>query len=174
MSAVNGFVEQLHPQIAPPVPSFNVHLIPPEQDEFGLPIRHFARDLDRLRRQVKETTGVVLVTLDFFSDYVCCDDVERAIKDLHPAIEALNQFAIENEVAVVLPSKLAIRARTAASRAANAFRIIPEIATVIVAGSQNWRRSSSQLAKASENLVIGSKIEIFCRYGSRTNSPTMQ
>ena len=64
MSAVNGFVEQLHPQIAPPVPSFNVHLIPPERDEFGLPIRHFARDLDRLRRQVKQTTGVVLVTLD--------------------------------------------------------------------------------------------------------------
>ena len=134
MSAVNGFVEQLHPQIAPPVPSFNVHLIPPQRDEFGLPIRHFARDLDRLRRRIKETTGVVLVTLDSFSDYVCCDDVERAIKDLHPAIEALNQFAIENEVAVVLPSKLAIRARTAASRAANAFKIIPEIATVIVAG----------------------------------------
>ena len=64
MSAVNGFVEQLHPQIAAPAPSFNVHLMPPERDEFGLPIRHFGLDLDRLRRRVKETAGVVLVTIE--------------------------------------------------------------------------------------------------------------
>jgi len=137
MSVVNGFVGQLHPQIAAPVPSFNVHLIPPERDEFGLPIRHFALDLDRLRRQVKETTGVELVTLDSLSDYVRCGDVEHAIKDLRPAIEALNQFATENEVAIVLPCELPTRARSAISRAVNAFKAIPEIATVFVAWGQS-------------------------------------
>ena len=137
MSAVNGFVEQLHPQIAAPGPSFNVHLIPPERDEFGLPIRHFALDLDRLRRQVKKTTGVVLVTLDYLSDYVRCGDVEHAIKDLRPAIEALNQFAIENEVAIVLPCELPTRPGIAISRAVNAFTAIPEIATVFIAWGQS-------------------------------------
>ena len=133
MSVAKGFVEQLHPQIAAPGPNFYLHLMPPERDEFGLPIRHFARDLDRLRRQVKETTGVVLVTLDSFSDYVCCDDVERAIRDLRPAIDALDQFAIENEVAIVLPCELPTRAGIAISRAVNAFTAIPGIATAIVA-----------------------------------------
>ncbi len=137
MSAVNGFVEQLHPQIAAPAPSFNVHLMPPERDEFGLPIRHFGLDLDRLRRRVKETAGVVLVTINSLSDYVRCGDVERAIEDLRQAIAALDQFAIENDVAIVLPCELPTRAGIAISRAVNAFRAIPEIATVFVASGQS-------------------------------------
>jgi hypothetical protein len=137
MSADKCFVEQLRPQIAPAVPSFSVHLMPPERDEFGLPIRHFAWDLGRLRGQIEKTPGVVLVTLDTFSDYVRCGDVEQAIKDLHGAIKALSAFAIEHTVAVVLPCELPTRDRTAASRAANAFSAIPETTTVFVAGTQS-------------------------------------
>jgi hypothetical protein len=95
MSAITGVIEQLRPQLTPAVPSFNVRVIPPERDEFGLPIRHFALDLDRLRRQLKETAGVELVTFDSLFDYVRCGDVEHAISasvaaaatDLRPAIE---------------------------------------------------------------------------------------
>jgi hypothetical protein len=134
MSAVTDIV---HHQIAPPVPTFSVHLMPPERDDFGLPIRHFAYDLGRLRGQIEKTTGVVLVTLDTLSDYVRCGDVEQAIKDLHGAIQALDRFAIENKVAIVLPCELPMRDRTAASRAANAFTAIPEITTVFVAGTQS-------------------------------------
>ena len=83
MSAANGFVEQLHPQIAAPAPSFNVHLMPPERDEFGLPIRHFALDLDRLRRQVKETTGVDLVTLEL--SFRLCPLRRRRTRDRRPS-----------------------------------------------------------------------------------------
>ena len=166
MSVVNGFVEQLHPQIAAPAPSFNVHLMPPERDEFGLPIRHFALDLDRLRRQVKETIGLELVTLDSLSDYVRCDDVERAIKDLRPAIEALNQFAIENEVAIVLPCELPTGPGIAISRAVNAFTAIPEIATVFIA----WGQSKLAAVK----LPTGNGIREFgFRIRRRNSMPTV-
>ncbi len=166
MSAANGFVEQLHPQIAPPVPSFNVHLIPPERDEFGLPIRHFALDLDRLRSQVKKTTGVELVTLDSLSDYVRRGDVEHAIKNLRPAIEALNQFAIENEVAIVLPCELPTGPGIAISRAVNAFTAIPEIATLFVA------RGQSKLAAVK--LPTGNGIREFgFRIRCRNSMPTV-
>ena len=137
MSVLTGMIEQLRPQLTPAVPNFDVRLIPPERDDFGLPIRHFALDLDRLRRQVKEAAGVDLVTFDYLSDYVRCSDVEHAIKDLRPAIEALNQFAIENEVAIVLPCELPTRPGIAISRAVNAFTAIPEIATVFIAWSQS-------------------------------------
>ena len=61
MSAVKDFVEQLRHQIAPAVPSFGVHLMPPERDEFGLPIRHFAWDLGRRTEPARKPRNSKLV-----------------------------------------------------------------------------------------------------------------
>jgi hypothetical protein len=138
----------------------------PERDEFRLPIRNFACDLGRLRSRIAETPGVVLVTLDTFYDYVRCGDVERAIEDLRPAIEALSSFAIEHAVAITLPCELPMRDRAAASRAAKAFTAIPEIATVFVAGTQ------SKLAAVK--LPTGNGIREFgFRIRSRNSTPTL-
>jgi hypothetical protein len=165
MSAVQGFVEQLSPQIAPAMPSFGVHLMPPERDTFGLPIRRFDLDLDRLRSQIEKTTDVVLVTLDTFSDYVRCGDVERAIEDLRPAIEALSSFAIEHAVAITLPCELPMRDRAAASRAAKAFTAIPEIATVFVAGTQS-KLAAVKLPTGNDMREFGFRIR--CRNSTPT------
>jgi hypothetical protein len=155
MSAVKDFVEQLRHQIAPAVPSFGVHLMPPELDHFGLPIRHFACDLYRLRSRIAETPGgVVLVTLDTLSDYVRCGDVEQAIKGLHGAIEALSAFAIEHTVAVVLPCELPTRDRTAITRVVNRFKEFSEI-TTIFAAAQESAQNSGRLVVAKRPTEAG-------------------
>jgi hypothetical protein len=161
---LSGLVAQSRDPIAPAVSSFGVHLMPALRDSFGLPIRHFAQDLDRLGSQFRKSSGVVLVTLDTFSNYICCGDVEQAIGGLHRAIEALSQFATENEVAILLPCELPMRDRAATSRTADAFRAIPEIATVFLA---------AQSKLAAVKLPTGNIREFGFRIRCKNSIPTL-
>ena len=171
MSAVKDFIEQLRPRITPEMSSFGIHLMPPELDNFGLPIRNFALDLDRLRSRIKGTAGVALVTLDTLSDYVRCGDVKQAIEDLHSAIAALSQFAIEHAVAIVLPCELPPRHRRAITRAVNAFREFSEITTVLVAAKGAGPNSGSLLA-AKLPTAAGAR-EFHFRVRTINSTPTI-
>ena len=78
----------------------------------------------------------------------------------------MNQFAIENEVAIVLPCELPTGPGIAISRAVNAFTAIPEIATVFIA----WGQSKLAAVK----LPTGNGIREFgFRIRRRNSMPTV-
>jgi hypothetical protein len=145
LTAGKSLAEQVRWNMASGQLSSSVHVVPPEIDAFGLPIRHFALDLDRLQGRINKTSGVVLVMLEPFLDHVRCDDMERSVGELRRAIEALSAFAIEQSVAVVLPCELSMRNRT--DQAVNAFKEHSEIATILVAASRAAPNSGSLLAR---------------------------
>ena len=147
LAAGKSHAERVRSQIAPKELNHSLHMVAPELDAFGLPIRHFALDLDRLRGQIKQSPGVILVTLDFFMDHVRGEDVESSIAELHEAIKALKEFAIDHGVAVVMPCELRVRNRTAIARAVNTFKEFSEISTILVAASGSAANSGSLLAR---------------------------
>lgn len=134
LAASKSLAEHVRSQIVPQELNHSVHMVVPELDAFGLPIRHFALDFGRLRGQIEQNPGVGLVTIDSFADYVRCDDVENSVAELHQAIKALNEFAVEHRVAVIVPCELTLRNRTM-MQAVNAFKAVSEVTTVLVAAS---------------------------------------
>ena len=80
-------------------------------------------------------------------DHVRGEDVESSIAELHEAIKALKEFAIDHGVAVVMPCELRVRNRTAIARAVNTFKEFSEISTILVAASGSAANSGSLLAR---------------------------
>ena len=66
LAAGKSHAERVRSQIAPKELNHSLYMVAPELDAFGLPIRHFALDLDRLRGQIKRSPGVILVTSRLF------------------------------------------------------------------------------------------------------------
>jgi AAA domain len=163
LAASKSLAEHIRSQIAPRELNHSVHMVTPDLDTFGLPIRHFAVDLDRLRGQIEQNPGVGLVTIDSFVDYVRGDDVENSVAELHQAIKALSEFATEHRVAVIVPCELMLRNPTM-MRAVNAFNEVSEVATVLVAASGPAPNSGNLLVRkrpaAAGELAFAFRIQL--------------
>ena len=66
-----------------------VDFLGPEADEFGLPIRHFFADLQRLNQKLGTAVQVKLIVIDYLSDYLGNSDLRRDIQNLGSALRGL-------------------------------------------------------------------------------------
>jgi hypothetical protein len=107
-----------------------VEFLGPELDEFGLPIRNLFADLRRLSQAFRQATRVIVI--DYVSDYLGSDDLERDINRLAPALHGLQKFAIEHSTAVLLPLQLPSRNQLGFTSAIRILATSTDINSVLI------------------------------------------
>ncbi len=108
----------------------NARFLEADNDDCGLPIRDFSKDIRRIYREFAQGRPAKVVVLDHFSEYFQSCDIVETIRRFRSATADLQELAIKHGAAVVLPCVLPARDDEKVTKAVSAFRSLQGVNTV--------------------------------------------